>query len=331
MRTLVLLLVAASARFGLAQGMPDLTPYVPALQQNVHEELKAIAANDCTLQPSDHCVDGPGLRKLLRFSVLVLNRGDADLFLGEPTVDDPRFVFSQCHNHFHFDTFARYELRPRGGTTPIKLGQKRSFCIEDLRADPDAPFARSCSGDADCDGHGKCANGTCQYNCTYQGIQPGRGDIYESNLDCQWIDTTDVPPGEYDLWVLLNTEQLLPETDYTNDAGMIPVTVGPSPDAPVPTIKVGAKKKAKLGKPLKIHWKPKVKGGLDAIAGYDVLLARDGATFTEFLATGLPASTRKLKWTASGAATETAAVQVVVWTKALQRASGTSRTVRILP
>src|SRR6185295_16291740 len=119
-------------------------------------------------------------------------------------------------------------------------------------------------------------------------IQPGRGDIYESNLDCQWIDTTDVPPGEYDLWVLLNTEQLLPETDYTNDAGMIPVTVGPSPDAPVPTIKVGAKKKAKLGKPLKIHWKPKVKGGLDAIAGYDVLLARDGATFTEFLATGLP-------------------------------------------
>jgi hypothetical protein len=100
----------------------------------------------------------------------------------------------------------------------------------------------------------------------------------------------------------------------------------------VPTIKVRAKKKVKLGKPLKIRWKPKVTGGIDAISGYDVLLSRDGgATFFELLATGVPAATRKLKWTASGAATETATVQVVVWTKALQRASGTSRTVRILP
>ena len=329
MRTLVLLLVAASARFGLAQGMPDLTPYVPALQQNVHEELKAIAANDCTLQPSDHCVDGPGLRKLLRFSVLVLNRGDADLFLGEPTVDDPRFVFSQCHNHFHFDTFARYELRPRGGTTPIKLGQKRSFCIEDLRADPDAPFARSCSGDADCDGHGKCANGTCQYNCTYQGIQPGRGDIYESNLDCQWIDTTDVAPGEYDLWVFVNTAGLLPDSDPTNDTAMIPVTVGPAADAPVPTVKVRVKKKAKVGRPLKIGWKAKLAGGASNVSGYDVFLARDGVDFTELLGTVLDG--KKLKWTVAGAASDHAAVKVVAWTKALQHGSGTSRPLRIVP
>ena len=100
----------------------------------------------------------------------------------------------------------------------------------------------------------------------------------------------------------------------------------------VPTIRVRAKKKAKLGKPLKIRWKPKIAGGLDAIAGYDVLLSRDGgATFPELLATGLSASVRKLKWIATGAATDTAAVQVVVWTSAFQRAADTSRTVRILP
>jgi hypothetical protein len=325
-------LVVALASLARAQGAADLVLHVPTLAENAREELKPIAVDDCTLQPADACVDAPGLRKLLRFSVLALNRGTEDLFLGTPTAGDPRFVFSQCHDHFHFESFARYELRPRGGTTVVKSGQKRSFCIEDLRTDPDAPFARSCTGDPDCEGHGQCANGVCQYNCGYQGIQPGRGDIYESNLDCQWIDTTDVPPGEYDLWVLLNTEEQLPEADYTNNSGTIPVTVGPSSDAPVPTIKVRAKKKAKLGKPLKIRWKPKVTGGLDAIAGYDVLLSRDGGTtFAELLATGLPGSTRKLKWTASGAASETGLVQVVVWTKALQRASGTSRTVRILP
>jgi hypothetical protein len=329
MRALVLLVLAASARLALAQGMPDLTVYAPTLAENVKEELKSIGPNDCTLQPSDRCVEGPGLRKLLRFSVLVLNRGDADLFLGTPTADDPRFVFSQCHNHFHFETFARYELRQRGGTMPIKLGQKRSFCVEDLRADPDDPKARACASDAECEGHGQCANGVCQYNCNYQGIQPGRGDIYESNLDCQWIDTTDVAPGEYDLWVFVNTAGLLPDSDPTNDTAMIPVTVGPAADAPVPTVRVRVKKKAKVGRPLKIAWKTKLTGGASNVAGYDVFLARDGVNFDELLATGL--TTKKLKWTAVGAASENAAIKVVAWTKALQRGSGTSRPLRIVP
>ena len=328
MRALVLLALAVSARLVLAQGMPDLAVYAPTLMENAHEELKSIGANDCTLQPSDHCVDGPGLRKLLRFSVLVLNRGDADLFLGTPTAGDPRFVFSQCHNHFHFETFARYELRQRGGTMPIKLGQKRSFCIEDLRTDPEAPFARACTGDADCEGHGQCANGVCQYNCTYQGIQPGRGDIYESNLDCQWIDTTDVAPGEYDLWVFVNTAGLLPDSDPTNDMTMIPVTIGPAADSPVPTVHVRVKRKAKVGRPLKIAWKTKLAGGLANIAGYDVFLARDGLNYTELLATGVDA--KKYKWTVAGEPSENAVIEVVAWTKALQRGSGRIR-LRIVP
>jgi hypothetical protein len=331
MRLAVLLVLGlvASAR---GQGMPDLVVYEPALAENAREELKPIAPDDCTLQAADLCVDGPGLRKLLRFSVLALNRGTADLVVGIPSSDDPRFVYSACHKHFHFESFARYELRVRGGATVVKSGQKRSFCIEDLRTDPDAPYARACTTDPDCDGHGQCANGVCQYNCNYQGIQPGRGDIYESNLDCQWIDTTDVAPGEYDLWVTLNTEQLLPESDYTNDSAMIPVTVGPGADAPVPTVHVRTKKKVKVGRPLKIAWKTRLKGGRDALVGYDVWLSRDGgATFSELLATGLAPTERKLKWTAAGAPTDAAAVEIVAWSKALQRGRATSRTLRIVP
>jgi hypothetical protein len=265
--------------------------------------------------------------------VLALNRGDADLFLGTPSADDPRFVFSTCHNHFHFESFARYELRTRGGSTVVTSGQKRSFCIEDLQTDPEAPVARTCTVNPDsCEGRGQCTNGVCQYNCMYQGIQPGRGDIYESNLDCQWIDTTDVPPGDYDLWVLLNTEQLLPESDYTNDSGMIPVTVGPAADALVPVVHVRTKKKAKLGKPVKIGLKTRLKGGRDGLAGYDVWLSRDGGTtFAELLATGLAPTTRKYKWTATGAATDAAVVEVVAWTKAFARGQGTSHTLRIVP
>jgi hypothetical protein len=326
-RAILWLALAGAAR---AQGMPDLVVNTPALQANAHEELKSIGTTDCTLQPSDACVDGPGIRKLLRFSVLAVNKGDADLFVGTPSADDPRFVFSQCHNHFHFESFARYELRQVGSSTVVKSGRKRSFCIEDLHTDPDAPYARACTMNPDnCDGHGKCANGVCQYNCMYQGIQPGRGDIYESNLDCQWIDTTDVPPGDYDLWVLLNTEQLLPESNYDNDADHITVTVGPAPGTPAPTVKVRTKKKARVGKVLKIGWKPKLKGGNAGLSGFDVWLARDGATFSELLATGT--GDRKLRWTVAGAPSDHAVVKVVAWTKALAQGSGTSHAFRIVP
>ena len=331
MRTTLLLLGLVGVAMG--QGMPDLVVHAPTLAENAREELKAIAADDCTLQASDLCVDGPGVRKLLRFSVLALNRGDADLFVGVPSLDDPKFVYSQCHEHFHFESFARYELRVRGGSTVVRTGQKRSFCVEDLKTDPDNPMATSCGSDADCQGHGQCAGtGFCQYNCNYQGIQPGRGDIYESNLDCQWIDTTDVPPGEYDLWVLLNTEQLLPESDYANDSAMVPVTVGPDAGAPIPTVKVRAKKKVRVGKALKIAWKVKLDGGRKAIAMYDVWLSRDGGgTFSELIATGVLGPAKTLKWTATGAATDQAVVKVVAWTKALQRADGESRPLRIVP
>ena len=331
MRILLLLAAATLARVASAQqDLPDLVVYTPTLAENAHEELKAILPADCTLQPADQCVDGPGTRKLLRFSVLALNRGTADLFLGTPTAGDPRFVYSSCHKHFHFESFARYELRARGGTTVVKTGQKRSFCVEDLRTDPEFPQARACAADVDCQGHGHCRNGVCMYDCTYQGIQPGRGDIYESNLDCQWIDTTDVPPGEYDLWVFLNTEQLLPESDYTNDAAMVPVTVGPAAGAPTPTLRVHAKKKVRVGKPLKIAWKTKLAGGADGISGYDVWLSRDGGTtFPELLATGI--TTRRLRWTATGAGTDAAVVRVDAWTKALVRGSATSGSLRIKP
>ena len=321
---LVVLGVAAAP----AQDMPDLVVYTPALTENAREELKAIGPDDCTLQAADRCVDAPGIRKLLRFSVLALNRGTADLFVGTPTANDPRFVYSACHRHYHFESFARYELRARGATTVVRSGQKRSFCIEDLRTDPEHPAARACTGDADCQGHGQCSNGVCQYNCNYQGIQPGRGDIYESNLDCQWIDTTDVPPGDYDLWVFLNTEQLLPESDYANDSAMIPVTVGPASGTEPPVVKVHAKRRSvRVGKPLKIRWK--VRGSKD-VEGVDVRLSRDGgATFPELVATGLAGRTHVFAWTAVGEATTQAIVEVTAWTSDLQHGSGRSRSLRI--
>ena len=48
------------------------------------------------------------------------------------------------------------------------------------------------------------------------------------------------------------------------------------------------KKRARVGKPLRIAWKVKLEGGKKNLALHDVWLSRDGgATFPELLATGL--------------------------------------------
>src|SRR5262249_59806567 len=57
--------------------------------------------------------------RLLRLSVFAINQGTADLVVGKPDPNEllpdgtPKWVYSACHKHCHFETFAWYELRQR--------------------------------------------------------------------------------------------------------------------------------------------------------------------------------------------------------------------------
>jgi hypothetical protein len=46
-----------------------------------------------------------------------------------------------------------------------------------------------------------------KYGCSNMGITAGCGDIYSRGLDCQWIDITDVPTGDYILAAKVNWDQ----------------------------------------------------------------------------------------------------------------------------
>ncbi len=336
----VLTLVLATGRSAEGQRMPDLRLDTGALGSGVTYDLLYFEPNACELQAADLCVGAPGARKVMRFDTFAVNDGDADLVLGVPDVNEtlpsgePKWVRSECHGHFHFNSFARYELRRRGETAVLLNGLKRSFCVEDTKPDTATTPRRYC-----------CAPGvTCELT-GHQGVQPGWGDLYPSNLPCQWIDITDLAeplPADLDLCVFLNFEHVLPDADPTNDTGCVPVTVdAPAPGARAPRVKVrapGPRTRAAVGRPLKISWRRRAPGTLKF---QEVWFSADDGQTWRLVAGGpqIPRRRTAYRWVVpTDAATATARIKVVVWTRnpaggtgagSYQRGIGMSRAFRI--
>jgi hypothetical protein len=61
-----------------------------------------------------------------------------------------------------------------------------------------------------------------------QGIQAGWSDLYGNTLVCQWLDITDIPPGDYRLKVALNPSRELEAITVVNNTAVVPVTI-PAP------------------------------------------------------------------------------------------------------
>jgi hypothetical protein len=46
-----------------------------------------------------------------------------------------------------------------------------------------------------------------------------------ADVPCQWIDITDIAPGDYTLRVETNVERVVPESDFDNNAIEVLVTI----------------------------------------------------------------------------------------------------------
>lgn len=196
----------------------------------------------------------PGLRTIIRFTVETPNIGDADIIVGDPNVHvaagDGLFEFAQCHNHYHFRHYAKYELiDPATGF--VWKAAKKGFCMLDTDpvptstggAPPQSPQFRNC-GAINIPGN--------------QGISHGWADTYRFFLGGQYfvLDGGDgqppVPPGTYVIRITVNPpfkpapgepcrflEKIdtdgqpichqLPESNYSNNVGEVTVNI---PDHP---------------------------------------------------------------------------------------------------
>ena len=189
----------------------------------------------------------PGLRRIMRFTVMTPNIGTAAITIGDPNehwaANDGLFEFASCHNHFHFRHYALYELV--GANGHVWRAAKRGFCM--LDTDPNPAYYGQPPRDwtyRSCGAIGIPGN---------QGISPGWADTYRFFLAGQYfvLDGGDgqdpVPSGNYRIRITVNPPFVaqngepcphvdgagfchqLPELDYTNNVTEVPVFI---PDHP---------------------------------------------------------------------------------------------------
>ncbi|CAJ0935271.1 unnamed protein product [Ranitomeya imitator] len=136
------------------------------------------------------------VRVLLRFPQRVKNQGTADFL---PTRPRQTWEWHSCHQHYHsMDEFSHYDLLDAATGRKVAEGHKASFCLEDTTCD---------------------FGNLKRYACTShtQGLSPGCYDTYNADIDCQWIDITEVKPGNYILKVVVNPKYSVLESDFTNN------------------------------------------------------------------------------------------------------------------
>ncbi|KAG7456759.1 hypothetical protein MATL_G00239270 [Megalops atlanticus] len=191
-------------------GLPDLVPdpyYIQAstyIQRMQMYALRCAAEENClarsAYRPSTRDLD---YRVLLRFPQRVKNQGTADFL---PVKPRHLWEWHSCHQHYHsMDAFSNYDLLDVSTGQKVAEGHKASFCLEDTGCDPGVQRRYACTAHT-------------------QGLSPGCYDTYHANIDCQWIDITDVPPGNYILKVTVNPNFLVQETDFSNNVVRCDIT-----------------------------------------------------------------------------------------------------------
>jgi hypothetical protein len=235
-----LLLIGSGRRTAAQAPMPDLIVRDDVLARQWVVRDEQLSPTSCSVFEGGIT---PGLRRLVRFTVMTPNIGTGDLAIGDPNehvaAGDGLYEFASCHHHYHFRHYALYELLGMDGT--VWRAAKQGFCMLDTDPNPAyfgqparAPQFRNCGG------IGAAGN---------QGISAGWADTYRFFLAGQYfvLDGGDgqqpVPPGDYSIRITVNPPFVaqsgepcphvdgsgfchqLPESNYSNNSVSVPIVI----------------------------------------------------------------------------------------------------------
>lgn len=191
---------------GGGPALPDLAVDQTAVRNTLMIETRTFHGDECPV--ADGCVGGLGRRRLLRFTTITPNLGSGDFVLGNPA-QSSLFEYNECQQRYDVKGFWDFRLQNFAGET-VATGVKHAWCLVDLfplsaQTRPQARFE----------------------SCGNEGISAGWGDVYARNMDCQWVDITGVPAGDYVLDVEVNPDRRIRESNYGNNTSRTEVHIPP--------------------------------------------------------------------------------------------------------
>jgi len=134
-----------------------------------------------------------------------------------------RYTTSPDHAHWHLLGFDRYELRRASDGRRVVRDAKTGFCLGDRYA---TPRSRGLPARAAYPAYeSRCGLRRPQIESVTQGISVGYGDDYDPQLEGQYLDVTDVPPGRYVLVHRVNADGRLRDAARANDAASALLTL----------------------------------------------------------------------------------------------------------
>ncbi|XP_055699562.1 lysyl oxidase homolog 3 [Phlebotomus papatasi] len=188
--------------------MADLVLDTVEIQQTAHLEDRPLYFLQCAME--ENCLASEAYeiqktdpnwhlttRRLLKFTAKVRNDGTADF---RSHIPKEQWEWHMCHMHYHsMEVFATFDVIDGKGNK-IAEGHKASFCLEDNQCDEGIRATYFCANYGD------------------QGISVNCTDIYRYNIDCQWVDISEIDYGTYTLKVSVNPEFKVAEMSFDNNA-----------------------------------------------------------------------------------------------------------------